>query len=89
MEEAYDVQVDVEDYVAKFAPSQDTSKVKAFLKVSGENLCFYDGASKQENKDAANVGLLLLNEAIKQCCYEPGRDKPVGLIGRFVYWLRS
>ncbi|MCY7293802.1 hypothetical protein [Alteromonas sp. a30] len=89
VEEAYSIQTNVENYADKFKPSSKIDMTKAFLEVSGENLCFFDGVESQKNKNAAKVGLLLLNEAIKLCCYEPHRTKPVNVFGRFIYWLRS
>ena len=87
--EAYNIQTNVEGYVAKFKPSPKIEMTQAFLDVSGENLCFFDGVESQKNKNTAKVGLLLLNEAIKSCCYELHRTKPVNLFGLFVYCLRS
>lgn len=87
LQETYTVQTEVETYLGKFKPSKRVKRTAAFLDVSGENLCFFDGLENNEGK--FEVGVLLLNDAIKQCCYEPGRTKPVGWFGRFVYWLRS
>lgn len=85
--EAYDEAEDVEAYLEKFKPSERVAKAKAFANLAAENLCFHDGIEKNQHK--AMAGTMLLNEAIKQCCYEPGKTAPVGFFGRFVYWLRS
>ena len=71
---------------------KDTSKIKrqaqAYLYIGVQALCELSG--EKEKDDYCNqIGVELLNKGIRKCCYEPGRTKPVGFIGRFVYWLRS
>lgn len=85
---AYKEQEKVKQYSNLFKPSSRKNKTHVFLATSAENLCFYTGDA-EESKHRMEAGILLLNEAIKLCCYEPGRTRPVGLVGRFVYWLRS
>lgn len=86
--EAFEVLKDVEEYLGKF---EDGTKIKgrasAYLDYSAEGLCVLTGNETEEYH--YEVGTLLLNQAIRKCCYEPGKTKPVGMFGRFVYWLRS
>ena len=86
--EAYKEQEEVNQYSSLFKPSKRKNKTEVFLTASAENLCHFTG-DKEEASHRADAGVLLLNEAIKLCCYEPGRTKPVSMFGRFVYWLRS
>ena len=86
---AYSVLEKVEAYLALFEPSKKINRANTFVRIAAQNLCFYDGVGSEENINAAQAGQMLLNEAIKDCCYEPHRTKPVGFFGRFVYWLRS
>ncbi|UAA37727.1 hypothetical protein KIH87_13545 [Paraneptunicella aestuarii] len=85
---AFSILEDVERYLEKF---KETSimrlKAQAYLYYSAQGLCETTGS--KEDFHHYEVGTMLLNEGIKKCCYEPGRTKPVGYLGRFVYWLRS
>ncbi|UAA37843.1 hypothetical protein KIH87_14205 [Paraneptunicella aestuarii] len=87
--DAYDIQEKVKAYLDMFNPSWRITRANAFLNVGGENLCFFDHEENGEGVHRAEAGIILLNEVIKICCYEPHRTKPVGVFGRFVYWLRS
>lgn len=86
---AYSILEKVEAYLAMFEPSKKINRANTFVRIAAQNLCFYDGVGSEDNINAAQAGQMLLNEAIKDCCYEPHRTKPVGFFGRFVYWLRS
>ncbi|MCY7297212.1 hypothetical protein [Alteromonas sp. a30] len=86
--EGYTIQKKVNQFADLYKPSKRKRRTNVFLSSSAENLCFYTG-DEEESQYRGEAGILLLNEAIKQCCYEPHRTKPVGLFGRFVYWLRS
>lgn len=85
---AYKEQEEVSQYSSLFKPSVRKNRTEVFLTASAENLCHFTG-DKEEASHRADAGVFLLNEAIRQCCYEPGKTKPVSVFGRFVYWLRS
>ena len=78
-----------EEYLQSF---DDTSKIKqqaqAYLYIGVQALCELSGEKNKDNY-CNQIGIDLLNRGIKKCCYEPGRTEPVGIFGRFVYWLRS
>ena len=85
--EAYSVLMKVEEYLSLFDDSERKQKTQAFLDSGAQILFFFD--TKEPKQHRIDVGLVVLNEAIKLCCYEPHRNKPVSVFGRFVYWLRS
>lgn len=85
--DAFDIMEDVERYVAKLKPSTSALRAQVFLEATIQNL--FEPNETLRDKLITSIGITILNEAIKECCYEPKRTKPIGAFGRFVYWLRS
>jgi len=85
---AHRILLDVERYLNQFdATSIRRLKAKAYLDLGEQGLL--DLSSGSHNTYHFDVGTHLLNQAIKICCYEPGRKGRLTLFSRFVYWLRS
>lgn len=85
--EAFEIWEDVEKYLAKFTPSKRIERANVFMEVALKNM--FESKNNERDKLITSIGIAILNEAIRESCYEPKRTKPVSLFGRFVYWLRS
>lgn len=85
--DAFEIMEDVEVHVEHLKPSKRKERASVFLEATVQNL--FEPQNTLRDKLITSIGITLLNEAIKECCYEPERKKPVGAFGRFVYWLRS
>jgi len=85
--EAFEIWEDVEKYLAKFKPSKRIERANVFMEVALKNM--FESKNTERDKLITSIGIAILNEAIRESCYEPKRTKPVSLFGRFVYWLRS
>ena len=86
---AYKILEAVEKYLEGF---KKKSKIKlqaqAYMNLGAQALCELTGERKKD-VHYHEIGIELLNKGIQKCCYEPGKTKPVSIVGRFVYWLRS
>ena len=85
--EAFEIWEDVEKYLAKFTPSKRIKRANVFMEVALQNM--FEAGNNQRDKLITSIGITILNEAIREVCYEPHRTRPVAWYGRFVYWLRS
>lgn len=85
--QAFEILEDVERYVKPFKASESKERTSIFLEMSVQNL--FEPNDTLRDKQITKVGVYLLNEAIRECCYEPHRKQPVNAFGRFIYWLRS
>ena len=85
--EAFEIWEDVEKYLVKFKPSKRIERANVFMEVALKNM--FESQNTERDKLITSIGISILNEAIRESCYEPKRTKPVSLLGRFVYWLRS
>lgn len=85
---AHRILLDVEKYLSRFdSESHYRLKAKAYLDLGEQGLL--DISTNNQKSYHFEVGTHLLNQAIKICCYEPGRENGLGRFSRFVYWLRS
>lgn len=85
--DAFEIMEDVEAYMAQLKASKSKERASIFLEATIQNL--FEPKNTLRDRLITSIGITLLNEAIKECCYEPKRKKPIGSFGRFVYWLRS
>lgn len=86
--EAFIIWEDVDKYLATFNNNESLERAQDFMTASLPHLTDSE-PGEARNRRITRIGITLLNEAIRESCYEPERIKPIGIFGRFVYWLRS